>query len=94
MPVSLPSALHSLLEVYQRYFSASQKKSEMHLERKSDGFLPFIQISKQLVKLISTFADPFKAGSNKPSKHKPESPNDALLIIFSLRKARSMCFTP
>lgn len=58
------------------------------LERKSDGFLYFLQISKQLVKLTSIPAGPGKVGSNKPSKHKPKSPNDALQIIFSVRKAR------
>lgn len=59
-----------------------------HLERKSDGFLCFLQISKQSVKLTSIFAGPCKVGRNEPSKHKPRSPNDALQILFSVSKAR------
>lgn len=59
MLVSLPSALHNLLEVYRRYSSASQRKSESsRLKTKPHGFLYFLQISKQSVTLTGVLAGP------------------------------------
>lgn len=61
-----------------------------HFGRKSDDFLDFRQISKQLVKLTSVFA----GWLQRAFKIQPRSPNNAILIIFSVRTAESKCFIP